>query len=115
MKLLNGVLILLVFQCLGEAVNAWFDLGLPGPVIGMLLLFASMCLFGSAPDSVARASETLIPLLAIMFMPAAAGIFFLGPQFSDQWLAIGSAIVVGTTLSLVFNGLLMKWLVGRHE
>lgn len=115
MKLLNGLLILLVFQCLGEAINAWLDLGMPGPVIGMLLLFACLCLFGSAPDSVAKASQTLIPLLAIMFMPAAAGIFFLGPQFSDQWPAILGAVIVGTILSLLFNALLMKWLAGRRR
>ena len=28
----------------------------------------------------------------------------------DQWLAIIAAIVGGSFLSLVFNGLLMKWL-----
>lgn len=110
MQLLNGVLVLLVFQCIGEAIDAYFGLGLPGPVIGMLLLFAGLCIFGTAPESISKASQTLIPLLAIMFMPAAAGIFFLGPEFSDQWLAIGTAIVVATILSLTFNGLLMKWL-----
>lgn len=115
MQLLNGVLVLLVFQCIGEAINAYFDLGLPGPVLGMLLLFAGLCIVGTAPESVSKASQTLIPLLAIMFMPAAAGIFFLGPEFSDQWPAIGSAIVVGTILSLIFNGLLMKWLASLRR
>lgn len=115
MQLLNGLLILLVFQCIGEAINDFFNLGLPGPVIGMLLLFGCLVGFGSIPDSAIKASQTLIPLLAIMFMPAAAGIFFLGPQFNDQWLAIGTSIVVATILSLVFNGLLMKWLAGRRQ
>lgn len=114
MPLLNGILVLLVFQCLGEAINAYFDLGMPGPVIGMLLLFVGLCIHGAAPTGIARASQTLIPMLAIMFMPAAAGIFFLGPEFADQWLAIATAIVVATVLSLLFNGLLMKWLAGRR-
>lgn len=114
MQLLNGLLILLVFQCLGEAVSGYFSLDIPGPVIGMLLLFLGMSLRGSAPAAVVRSSQTLIPLLAIMFMPAATGIFFLGPKFSDQWPAILGAIVIATVLSLLFNGLLMKWLA-RHS
>ena len=115
MQLLNGLLVLLVFQCCGEAINAYFHLGLPGPVIGMLLLFAAFCLFGSVPAVMIKSSQTLIPMLAIMFMPAATGIFFLGNAFADQWPAIIGAIVVATVLSLVFNGLLMKWLAGRSD
>lgn len=115
MRLLNGLLVLLVFQCFGEAINAYFDLGLPGPVLGMLLLFIALCLRGSTPISVAKSSELLIPLLALMFLPAATGIFFLGPRFNDQWPAIIGSLVVATTLSLLFNGLVMKWLARRSS
>lgn len=113
MQQLNGILVLLVFQCGGEAINAYFKLRLPGPVIGMLLLFLGLCLYRSVPTGIAKSSQTLIPLLALMFMPAAAGIFFLGAEFADQWPAIIGAVVVATVLSLIFNGLLMKWLMGR--
>ena len=110
MHLLNGLLILLLFQCLGEAIKAYFGWILPGPVIGMLLLFVGLCLYRGVPESLSRSSQALIPMLALMFLPASAGLFFLGPQFDDQWLAIIAAIVGGSFLSLVFNGLLMKWL-----
>ncbi len=111
---LNGILVLLVFQCLGEAINTLLGLGLPGPVIGLLLLFGGLCLRGGVPDSVAQSSQTLIPLLALMFLPAATGVFFLGPAFDDQWSAIIGAIVIATVLSLLFNALLMRWLTRRH-
>jgi holin-like protein len=110
MRLLNGLLILLLFQCLGELLKAHFNLNLPGPVLGMLLLFIGLCLYQHIPDSVAASSQTLIPMLALMFLPASAGIFFLGSQFDDQWLAIVGAVVLGSILSLIFNGLMMKWL-----
>ena len=113
MRLMNGLLVLLLFQCAGEALQAYFQLSLPGPVIGMLLLFFGLCLLGRIPAGVAAGSQSLIPLLAIMFMPAAAGLFFLGPAFDDQWPAIVGAIVVATVLSLLFNTLLMRWLVAR--
>ncbi len=110
MSLLNGLLILLLFQCLGEALKTWLNLNLPGPVLGMLLLFFGLCLYRDIPPSVAKSSQTLIPMLALMFLPASVGLFFLGAQFDDQWPAIIGAIVIGSLLSLTFNGLIMKWL-----
>ncbi|MEE8057920.1 MAG: CidA/LrgA family protein [Pseudomonadales bacterium] len=73
MSLITGLLILLVFQCLGEAIKATFELSLPGPVLGMLLLFLGLCLYREIPNAVAKSSQTLIPLLALMFLPASVG------------------------------------------
>lgn len=113
MSLINGLLILLLFQCAGEALKAWLQLSLPGPVLGMFLLFCALCLYRGVPKAVALCSQTLIPMLALMFLPAAAGLLFLGSQFDDQWPAILGAVVIGSILSLLFNGLVMKWLSRR--
>ena len=110
MSLLNGLLILLLFQCLGEALKAWLNVSLPGPVLGMLLLFIGLCVYRDIPSSLIKSSQMLIPMLALMFLPASAGLFFLGAQFDDQWLAIIAAVIIGSLLSLTFNGLIMKWL-----
>lgn len=114
MQLIQGLLVLLLFQCLGEALKAYFQWVLPGPVLGMLLLFLGMCLYRGMPASVGKASQALIPLLALMFLPAATGLFFLGPKFADQWPAIIAAVVIGSFLSLLFNALLMRWLSQRN-
>lgn len=113
MPLLKGLFILLLFQSLGEAIKAWLQLSLPGPVLGMLLLFCGLCLYQDIPESVAKCSQTLIPMLALMFLPASAGLFFLGHQFDDQWPAIIGAVIIGSLLSLTFNGLVMKKLSQR--
>jgi len=120
MPVVTGILILLLFQCTGEALKAYFSLLLPGPVLGMFLLFLFLCLYRGIPAMVGKASQTLIPFLALMFLPAATGLFFLGLEFRNQWPAILAAITVGSVLSLLFNGLMMKWLcrntsIGRSE
>ena len=109
--MIKGLLILLIFQCIGEAIKAYSGVILPGPVIGMLLLFFALCLRRSVPDSVGQASGSLIKLLPLLFMPASAGLFFLDARFDNQWPAIIGAIVIGTLLSLWFNGWLMKRLI----
>lgn len=106
----NGLLILLLFQYLGETIKHYLGIKLPGPVIGMFLLFLALCIYRGVPASINKASQKLIPLLSLMFMPAAAGIFFLGDRFASQWPAIIIATIVGSLLSLLFNCLMMKWL-----
>lgn len=115
MSLINGILILLLCQCGGEAIKIYFNLSLPGPVLGMFMLFIGLCLLGKTPKAVAASSQVLIPMLGLLFLPAAAGIFFLGAGFADQWPAIIAAIVLGSLLSLVFNGLVMKWLTRKRQ
>ena len=113
MSLINGVLVLLLCQCTGEAIKAYFNLSLPGPVLGMFILFLGLCLFGDTPKALIKSSQTLIPLLGLMFLPTTAGLFFLGAEFNKQWPAIIIAIALGSLLSLIFNGLMMKWLSQR--
>ena len=115
MPLLTGLLILLLFQCLGEATKTYFELNVPGAVIGMALLFVGLCIRGTAPSALIKASQSLIPLLGLMFLPASTGLFFLGTAFNNQWTAILCAIILGSILSLLFNGVVVKWLSRHHE
>ncbi|MCP3907396.1 MAG: CidA/LrgA family protein [Oceanicoccus sp.] len=114
MSLINGLLVLLVCQCAGEAIKAWLELSLPGPVLGMFILFIGLMLYQGIPEAIAKSSRTLIPMLGLMFLPAATGLFFLGSQYSNQWPAIIAAVVIGSLLSLIFNGLLMTLLARKR-
>ncbi|WP_339671765.1 CidA/LrgA family protein [Dasania marina] len=113
--MIKGLSILLLFQCLGELIRSYSQVALPGPVIGMLLLFAALCLRGGASTSLQSASQSLIGLMTLLFVPATTGLFFLSTQIMSQWLAIAVALVAGTVLSLSFNVLLMKRLVKNHD
>ena len=82
----------------------------------MCRVFLALSLRGqSVPAPLQQSSQQLIRYLPLMFLPPAVGIFFLGPQFNDQWPAIIGAIVVGTFFSLLFNAVLMKRLSRNHQ
>ena len=114
MKWLNGLLVLLLFQCLGELLKWSLDLLLPGPVIGLLLLFVFLCLQGRVSEPLQQTAQGLIQHLGLLFLPAATGVFFLNGLSLQQWLAIAVAVVVGSVLSLLFNGLVIRWLTGTE-
>lgn len=123
MSVLRGLLWILLFQCLGGFIKSISGIFLPGAVIGMLLLFCCLCIRAryqplnegrSVPETLNKASQQLIALLPLLFMPAAAGIFFLDERFNQQWLAISIAVFVGTVLSLIVNAVVMRYLINNY-
>jgi holin-like protein len=111
--MLQGLCVLLACQFAGELIKAYTGIILPGPIIGMLLLFAGLCLWRGVPKFLNQSSQTLIQHLGLMFLPPSVGIFFLGERFDNQWPAIIAAVVGGTLLSLIFSGLLMNSLLKK--
>lgn len=106
--MLAGFLTLLGFQLLGEVLQRGLGLPLPGPVLGMLLLLAFLCLRRDVPADLETGSQRLIELLPLLLMVPAAGAFFLGAGFADQWPAFLAAVSLGTVATLGFCGLLLK-------
>ena len=64
--MLGAVTTLLVYQLLGEVLVHFFALPIPGPVIGMLLLFLSLCLKGSIPDALHGTATTILQHLSLL-------------------------------------------------
>ncbi len=110
----TGLLALFGFQLLGEAIAALLGLSIPGPVIGLLLLFAALVAYGEVPPLLERASQAMIGALPLLLIVPSAGLFFLGAGFRDQWPAFLAAVVGGTVLTLLFCALLMKLTMGKR-
>ena len=118
--MLAGFLTLFACQLAGELLQHSLKLPLPGQVLGMFLLFAILCLRGlyvdkAVPEGLAQGSQRLIDLLPLLLMAPAAGVFFLGDGFADQWFGFIVAVTLGTWLTLIATGPLLKFLVGRSS
>lgn len=109
MKLLRGFLWLLGFQLLGHAVVELFSLPVSHAMAGLLLLLAWLLVKRRLNESVAAASQALIPLLAMLIMPGVVGVFFVVEEFAGYWTTVMVALLLGTLLS-VFTTL---WLMRR--
>lgn len=113
--MLNALTVLLLFQLCGEVIVQLFGLPLPGPVIGMALLFAALVWRGSAPDSLRATANKLLQHLSLLFVPAGAGVMLHFARLGDEWLAISVALVASTVITLAVTGLLLKALLRRRE
>ena len=112
--MLRGLLVILLFQCLGEAIKLASGTLLPGPVIGLLLLFATLLLTGGPSPGLEASSGKLIGLLALLLMPPSVGLFFLGERLQGQWPALLAAVLLGTLATLLASALTMQWLLRRQ-
>ncbi len=112
LNMLRGFIILLVFQGIGEAAAHYGKVPIPGPVIGMVLLFLALTFRGSEmPIWLGQTGYFMIRWLALMFVPACVGLFFLPTSHVGQWLAIIGVIVLATLLTLTATACVMKHLL----
>ncbi len=106
---IRGLVVLFGFQMLGEFVSRYFDLVIPGAVLGLMMMFAVFLVI-PLPESVKVVSDNLIRYLGVFFMPAGVGLFYLPDEILGQWPALLAGMVLGTALATLICALLLKWM-----
>ena len=115
MNLIHGMLVILACQLAGEVIVQLADIAVPGPVIGMVLLFSALVIIGRVPVVVRRVSDTLLEYLALLFVPAGVGLMVHFPLIARDAVAIGVALVVSTAAALVTTLLVLAVMVARRR
>ena len=102
----------LIFCCqlLGELVVTALGLPVPGPVLGMALLFAGLLAYGSVPADLASTADALLSNLSLLFVPAGVGVMLHVSLIGREWLPISIALVLSTLLTVVVTAKVMVWL-----
>jgi holin-like protein len=101
---------LLVFQTLGEGLAYAFSLPVPGPVIGMVLLFCYLLVKRGAAGKLAPVTQEFLKHLSLLFVPAGVGIMVYAHRVATEWLPIVAALAISTVVSLVVSALVLRWL-----
>jgi holin-like protein len=103
---------LLTYQLIGEILAHLMNLPIPGPVIGMALLLATLILRGeNAPPlstAIQQTAHTLLQHLSLLFVPAGTGVMLYLDLIADEWLPIGIALVCSTLLAMASTAIVLK-------
>jgi len=113
--MLGALTVLLLFQLAGEVLVQFFALPIPGPVIGMALLFATLVVRRGVPDQLRSTATNLLQHLSLLFVPAGVGVMVHFARLGDEWPAIVGALVVSTFATLAVTGLLLCALQKRGK
>lgn len=106
--MLSALTLILTCQLIGELVTKFFALPVPGPVAGMVVLFALLAIHGSVPKDVGAVADTLLKNLALLFVPAGVGVMAHLGLLGQDWLPISVALVGSTLATIAVTGLIMS-------
>jgi len=109
--MIYGFAALLVFQLIGEGLAQALRLPLPGPLIGMLLLFAALVVRGRAPESVRDSANGLLQHMMLLFIPAVAGVMLHFHRVGQEWLPFVAAGIGGAAVTLVVTALTLRFML----
>ena len=102
--------LILVCQLIGESVVTAFHLPFPGPVLGMVVLFAFLAIRGGVPAELGRVGDALLSNLSLLFVPAGVGVMAHFALLANDWPALGAAIIGSTMITVAVTALAMVWL-----
>ncbi len=111
--MLGALTLLLLYQLAGEVIVQFFTLPVPGPVVGMALLFATLVIRGGVPEDLRSTANGLLGHLSLLFVPAGAGVMMHFSRLGDEWPAIVVALIASTAITLAVTGVLLCRLLRR--
>lgn len=106
----------LIFCCqlIGELFVTATGLPVPGPVVGMVVLFVGLLVKGSMPEDLGRIGDALIQNLSLLFIPAGVGVMLHVKLIGRDWLPISAALVLSTVLTIALTAVMMAWLKPKN-
>lgn len=107
--------ILLACQLAGEVIARLLRLPVPGPVIGMVILFGALLLRGYVPEDVGAVTGGLLQNLSLLFVPAGVGVMLHAQLLAENWVALSVALLLSAALTIAVTGLVMTWALRRTQ
>ncbi|MFC4651539.1 CidA/LrgA family protein [Lactococcus nasutitermitis] len=115
MKIYMQLLFILLFSFIGEIISDGLHLPVPGPIIGMLLLFLSLQFKILEFRHVDEVGSFLINNMTILFLPAGVGIMAKWSLISHFWLQILVIVLVALIVNMLVLGKLMQFIKVKFE
>ena len=116
--MLKSLFIIFFYQLLGEAIQKIFEINIPGPVIGLILLLLSFIIFSKKlTDSkkiikeISVTSNQIINYLSLLFVPIGVGVVMHINYLGDNLFKIFSIIIIATLATLVFTAFVMEKII----
>ena len=108
--MLQGLVLLLVFQFVGEVLSELLVLPIPGNVVGMALMLLALITGVVKEESLRQAADLLLSYMALFFVPAGVGVMLYFDLINREWVPIVVGTVFSTFAVMAVTGWTEKWL-----
>lgn len=111
----NGLTWLVVLQLLGALLHQWLLPTLPGPIIGLLLLFVWLLLYGRLPPTLQAAASPLLQYLPMLLVVPCVGLMSNLDALWSQLPIIAVSLLGAMLITIPFSGWLMQRMIRRQQ
>ena len=118
--MLYAIFFIFLLQLVGEFLQKYFVLAIPGPVIGLLLMLVALLLQRGSRDSdtdfgqkVIDTSNHLLQYLSLLFVPIGVGVVMHLQLLESQLVKVLGVIIIGTLLTIIVTAALFQVLRKR--
>jgi holin-like protein len=111
--MLQQLVLLMVFQFLGDFSVKTLGIPFPGPLCGMGLLLVYLHVAGGASDQLAAVANTLVDHLGLLFVPAGSAIVTYAVLLASEGVAIFTALIVSTAAAILVAGIIAHGMIRR--
>ena len=101
---LRGLVVCVAFDVLGELASRYLRVPLPGPVVGMLLLFAAFTLWPRLAEASRAGATLLLRHMSLLFVPAAVSALTALSLLALEGARILLVLAISTTLAAPLAG-----------
>ena len=109
---LTGLAWLLACQSAGELLARAVPIGLPGPVIGMLILMVALA-WPPLREPVGAAADVLLAHLSLLFVPVGVGVMTHLGLVSQHGARLAVVLVLSTWIGMAVTALVLRALLPK--
>jgi holin-like protein len=120
--MLNSIFTIFLFQLIGEFIQKFTDISIPGPVIGLILLLIVLLIRGKffiklpiIENDLVDFSERFLAYLPLLFIPVGVGVVMHLSLLEENLISVISIIILGTLLTLALTGFIMEKLLKEND
>jgi holin-like protein len=115
--MLKGLTWFLVAQLAGEALMRMTGLPIPGPVLGMVILFTGLILVPAVRTHIDSSADLLLAHLSLLFIPAGVGVVLYLRELAQSAWALAVVLLVSTWVGLAVTAWVAQFMLDRepHE
>ena len=115
MKYLRQFGIILAVSSIGELLNNFIPLPIPGSIYGIIIMLVLLITKVIKVSQVKEVSGFLIEIMPVMFIPAAAGLITSWGQFEPILIPVVVVIIVTTILVMGITGKVVDLFIKGDE
>jgi holin-like protein len=116
--MLRGFFVILLFQLIGEVIQKFFALVIPGPVIGLIFLLFTLIYLRRVKmkkilnfkKDVMSTATAITSYLSLLFVPIGVGVVMHISYLEKNLYQVLGVVVIGTMLTVGITAKLMEYL-----